>query len=39
MAGHKSHTLKCLGKIAASLEVDASVLLQLSYPGVGTRRR
>jgi transcriptional regulator with XRE-family HTH domain len=44
MAGHKSPTLKWLGKIAASLEVDASVLLQLRDApappaGVGTRRR
>jgi hypothetical protein len=28
MAGNKSPTLKWLGKIAASLEVDASALLQ-----------
>lgn len=44
MAGHKSPTLKWLGKIAASLEVDASVLLQprdapASSSGVVARRR
>ena len=44
MAGNKSPTLKWLGKIAASLEADASVLLQLrdapaSTPGVVARRR
>jgi transcriptional regulator with XRE-family HTH domain len=44
MAGHRSPTLKWLSKIAASLEVDASVLLQprdasMSTAGVVARRR
>jgi hypothetical protein len=44
MAGHKSPMLKWAGKIAACLDVDASVLLQprdapAASPSAVTRRR
>ena len=42
MAGNRSPTLKWLGKIAASLEVDASLLLQsrgATAPSPAAKRR